>query len=484
MNMNDYFFLKPKIFYWFVPVASIILQTLFSINSLSQIRYDELAESIRNVFWLQNGLLYDGTSSNVGFYGPLLFIYNLFGFDIHTAKYFRLFLHAVSMFCATAIFYRWLGPKKGILPLLVISFSPTLLYMNTLQSSLGIDLQYFPIVLFLIYFLNLKKKILSLSMQFLAGTLSMVAWMSYPAFIFYLPFLGIIYLRKLKDGNQLQPLLAGITGFVWPFLAAFVYLKDRMNFLYDPISGSGVFRAAGSFSPSGDVMAASLLGFFRDLFLKPDSYQMELFKGEFSDIYPILPVAAVLIISLRLIKLNQSKTPFWVFVLMVITIILPSLTFDPSGRPGIRRATAFLAFFYLLFTFAWKWLSSQKNNLILKGALVLLLVHHIIVYPVNLMHLKDPIADNYPLWFSSYEEKPREALQGLVTTVQKEDLDLVCFDELKRPLYCRYSEIYAAVSGFCHWNKLSCHQIKGYDFKTDQMIPLNVNLWKEYYFEH
>ncbi len=83
--------------YWLVPVFLIICQLAWTFSSTSQIRFEEVAESVRNVFWLQNQSIYDGISSNVGWYGTLLIIYKIFGFSLFTAKFYRLFLFIVSI---------------------------------------------------------------------------------------------------------------------------------------------------------------------------------------------------------------------------------------------------------------------------------------------------------------------------------------------------------------------------------------------------
>ena len=83
---------RTLLLYWSLPLVLFALQLVYTTNSTNQIRYEELAESVRNVWWLQNGTIYDGVSSNVGWYGTLLLVYKFFGFSIFTAKYFRLVL--------------------------------------------------------------------------------------------------------------------------------------------------------------------------------------------------------------------------------------------------------------------------------------------------------------------------------------------------------------------------------------------------------
>src|SRR3989344_5622438 len=109
--------MRKDLLYLLIPLSLFILQAILTFNSFGQIRYEELAESVRNPFWLSGRSIYDGVSSNVGWYGTNLIIYNIFGFDLHSAKYFRLFLSLVSLFCLGNILKRYLGKKMAILPL-------------------------------------------------------------------------------------------------------------------------------------------------------------------------------------------------------------------------------------------------------------------------------------------------------------------------------------------------------------------------------
>lgn len=165
-----------------------------------------------------------------------------------------------------------------------------------------------------------------------------------------------------------------------------------------------------------------------------------------------------------------------------MVLVLSSFTLDPSGAPGMRRYTPVLAAFYTLFVLSWGNLGN-RGNWINKGILGLLLVHHLVVYPINLIHLKDPSPNKEPLWFSRLET-PQKSLDSLLDSVQKEDLKLVCLDQSNQPFYCRISEVYAAVAGTCLWNNLSCRQILGYDHIKGGLIPLSTELWDEYYFQH
>src|SRR3989338_3094554 len=111
--------------FWLLPLLLVFLQFLMTGKSMGQIRYEELAEAVRNPFWLQKGFVYDGISTNIGWYGLLALVYNFFGFGLFCAKYLRLFLSLISLFCIAALLKKYLGEKKALVPLLTIGLSPT-----------------------------------------------------------------------------------------------------------------------------------------------------------------------------------------------------------------------------------------------------------------------------------------------------------------------------------------------------------------------
>src|SRR5262249_4606723 len=115
--------------------------------STHQIRYEELAESVRSVFWLDDRLVYDGVYSNVGWYGTLLVAYKIFGFGLFTAKKVRLILHFAGLIAASLVLRRLLTARQAIVPLLVLGLSPVLIYFDTLQTSYGVDVWYAAICL-------------------------------------------------------------------------------------------------------------------------------------------------------------------------------------------------------------------------------------------------------------------------------------------------------------------------------------------------
>lgn len=479
-------------FYWSLPLLLFILQALYTFNSMNQIRYEELAESVRNVFWLQNRTIYDGVSSNAGWYGTLLLVYNFFGFDLYTAKYFRLLLQLISLLCLATVLKKYLGVKLACVPLIVISLSPTLLFFNTLQTSYGTDLQYLPISIYLLSLLQFKNFWKTVFTQILAGLILMTAWMSYPTFVYYLPALFVFYIYQLsrhKFKNQISSLIF-VISFLIPFIISLIYLKDKSLLLYDEVAKSGIFRGAGIFYFDGGNFFNNLFGNLSDLFIMGNSYYFEVAAPDFSHLFPILPLLIVFLISIFLTLKNHRFKFILILVwsVFLLNIFINNFTFDPSGRPGIRRSTPLLAAFYTLFAIIWYYLNSLKwETVSLKWTVLLILLfiplHHLLVYPLNYGFLKTPSYYQYSHVFGM-TETPQKTLSLLVEKIQVEDLQLSCQDQGGKLTYCRYSEVYPAVAGFCQWNGLNCHQVLGFDEKEEKFIPLSLQLWESYYFQH
>ena len=106
----------------------------------------------------------------------------------------------------------------------------------------------------------------------------------------------------------------------------------------------------------------------------------------------------------------------------------------------------------------------------------MLTLHHLVVYPINFSHLKDPSLYREEVW-SSVEGSPVKFLDQLVGQAQKQDLVLSCSDQKGEKTQCRYTEIFAAVAGACFWNKLYCYDILGYDAESKELIPLKPLFW-------
>jgi hypothetical protein len=132
-------------------VALLLAQAWYSSLTTSRMLDEELAESVRNPVWVSHRLVYDGLSSNVGWYALIAATWQVFGFSLIAGKVIRVAFQALSLICLAHLLVRWLGCRRALLPLAVIGSSPVMLYFNTLATTYGVDLQWAPVVLWLLW---------------------------------------------------------------------------------------------------------------------------------------------------------------------------------------------------------------------------------------------------------------------------------------------------------------------------------------------
>ena len=488
--------------YWALPPLLALVQLAFSRHATPELRYEELAESVRNVYWLEHRTVYDGVSSNVGWYGLLLLCYRLFGFHLYAAQSIRVALSLVSLLALAATLRRYLRAEHAWLPLILFGLSPTLLFFNTLQTSYGTDLQYAPIALFLVLGVRFSSRPggpeglrsaawFDAAGHALLGLVAIVASASYPTFLFYLPVLGAIYYDRMRaeeiaGPRVIRPVLALAGGFFLPLAGVVVAMKDPRLLLFDPRVHAGLFRGSGYLSPRPRNAAKNLIGSAADLFGRAHSYYYEVARTEFSDWLPLVALVAIALVSIRLARASEhDRRPFGLaLALIVITLAATVMAVDPSGQPGMRRVTPLLAAVYACCAIAWQRVNGattapRAQRLTVAVGLLVLLLHHVLVLPLNYRRLPAPSVERYALFFDS-AGTPAQSLAQFLKAAVDHDLQLRCPD----PEDCRYAEIYAAVAGSCLWNRLPCHQLSAFDDATHRFIPLSPSLWETYYWNH
>ncbi len=492
----------PNQLYWAIPIILFLGQVMMTFNSMSFIRYEELAESARNPWWFQNQYVYDGVSSSVWWYATQVFIYKLFGYTLFTTKIFRLVLGLVSLFCLAILLRKFLGEKRAVLPLLAIGSSPTLLYFNTLMTSYGLDLQYLPILLLLLIGINPQRFLTSLFLSCFYWSLIMIAWLSYPVFVYYLPVLGILYLWRLISANPVDQKLQhsqtitlnitfSIISFLLPLVTMFLYFKNAPILYWDQVKQSGVFRGAGSFMFDMETLVKSLHGLINDLTMFGNSYYFEVAQADFSQIYPLIALIIILVLGIipALKQQKYQKLIFLILMVLLSNLLISSFTNDPSNRPGIRRYTPIIAMIYSLYCIGWFYYLKERSlqnwqKWLLVVSFLIIPLHHILSYPINLNSLRIPSLYSETQWFK-IAETPAKSLDMMLKVVTEDELKLGCKDPIGAMFIpCRYNEVYAAVEGYCKWNNLDCNIVSGYDLTTQQQIPLSIDLWETYQFEH
>lgn len=325
-----------KYAYWWILLCLFILQAVYTLNSLNQIRIEELVTSVRNVYWLENHAVFDGAMTDLGWYAVLLFFYKIFGFHLFFAKFLRLFIWGISLYCISEILKKYFGKEKAWLPLIAIGLSPTVLYLNVLQVQYGIDLEYFPILFYLVARLDFKKKWVEFKEAFLwIGV--MIAWMSYPIFVLYIPIIAYVYFKRLKKkrfkkGLVVRNLLISLMAFILPLALGFIWVNNRQLLINDPSISRGIFRSNGSVSLNGQVFADNLKTAAYDFFVKGVSWHFAIYKAEFSDYYPILTVIVVLVASVIIIFRNKRFCFICLFLLSAL--LFSAIALNLTGESG------------------------------------------------------------------------------------------------------------------------------------------------------
>jgi len=362
--------------------------------------------------------------------------------------------------------------------LLVIGLSPTLLFWTTTGAAWGIDLQFLPIVLYLT----------SLGRAWIIGGwfISMVAWLSYPNFFFYLPFLAFITLKHIKN---LKILSLSVIAFVLPLLSLYLYIEKKGTLFYDPQLQRGLFTGGGELIFSEDLFIQSTAAVFVNIFDRATSYVFQVSLVDFSYILPILTFLLIVSIPLKFLNADKKLKPYilWCFITALINLILTGFMLDGSGMPGGRRNTPFLASIYGLFAITWylimfKNILSRKYKFISLNILFILLIHHLIAYPINLHYLQSTNLTAVP-WFGE-EETPKQSLDKMLSTLVKQDLQLDCEKQLglSHPA-CYYSSVYAILTQACYYQKLNCHNIQArFPYMTDYQT-LNYELFSSEYWD-
>ncbi len=463
--------------YLLLPLILWLLQALYTFNFLNSLGGDEIY-TIRDVLPFQHRALAGPGASSTSFYATLLGLYHLFGFDLHMAKFLRLGLQLISLFCLSLLLKKYLTVKIAFFPMLVIGLSPALLYWNTTGAAWGIDLQFLPIVLYLI----------SLGGVWAMGGwfVSMVAWMAYPNFIFYLPFL--VYLNCLSSLRRLRYFILSLVAFILPLLSLYLYIGNKDTLFYDTQLQRGLFTGGGELIFSEELFFKSTAAVFINLFDKATSYMFQVNMVDFSHILPIIAFLLVIFIPLKFLNADKKIKPliYCCLGIALSNLILTGFMLDGSGLPGGRRNTPFLAGIYGLFVITWyliisKNILSQKYKFISSSILFILLIHHLIAYPVNLYTLQNLNYTAVP-WFSQ-EKTPQQSLDKMLSVLTQQNLVLDCEKQLglSHPV-CYYSSVYAILTQACYYQKLNCHHIQArFPYEKDYQT-LDYNLFaKEYW---
>lgn len=471
-----------------IPLLLFGAQFLFTTTSTAQLRWEETGTGIRKPYWFARREINSGIDSNIGFDGILAVTYTIFGVDLFTGKYLRLALQLISLFSLAFLLRKYLGEKLSLVPLITIGLSPTLLFFVSFQQQYGFDLQYLPIILALLSTINFDVRWFDFLKQFLLWSLAMIAWMSYPTVIFILPAIFLLYFLKLKNcKSKLVNIAVALFSFLWPLVLGFIWIQNRKLLIFDPATETGIFRGGGGKFFQEGTLDLNISNLFSDLFSKGVSYNFDVIHSEFSLIFPILTLILTLATGLYLSSKKSKFKPICLsaWLTLVVSSVIYLATSDPTGMPGLRRVTGSLAAFYSLFTISWYFIWTSKKlkiKWLLIGVLLLLPVHHLLVFYANLEGLKTPSKYQEIILFSDPSLTPYNQYQNWIQQIQQKDVYLSCQTDQAGSV-CRYSDLYSIMASACMWNHLKCHEIFGQDPNTNKFIPLNRDLWNSGYLE-
>ncbi len=458
-------------------------QYLFTIQGSGQIRYEELAESIRNVYWLEHGYIYDGVSSNIGWYATLLFLYHTFGFSLFTGRLLRVFLHALSIFCLHRFLVRHLRTPFAEVLALMVALSPTLVYFNSIQTSYAMDMVYFPPLLLLgSIIIETQKKLPRSFLLFLFGLITMIGAMSYPTLLFYGP--GVVLLFFLwKPARQIfsfSSLILLLSGLLLPLLLSLAYLKNPGALIYDDATRSGLFRGGGRPFINMGIWKNNMSTLAHDLLLQGNSYYFRAKSVEFGSV--IAKSSAALLLLLSVFTLNNYRV-YWKWLIPPLLLLLTFCMIPAfaTGGSGIRRFTGVLAAFYWIIAIHFWIIQNQEKNLLQKLSLVfgiILCATHAFSCFVNGRNLSSHDDYSNQIWFK-LAETPQEsiALIKRKLTTDNKSITLCVKNEEGNPVQPRYAEIYAVLAGDYLWNGGKNIPIYACDLKQNKLRLLQPKDW-------
>ena len=478
--------------FWLLPLALAGVQLWVTNAGLHQIRYEELAEAVRSVWWLDQRVVYDGVYTNVGWYGTLLVVYKLFGFSIFTAKYVRLALHLAGLFAIAGILRRAMSPGAAIVPLVLIGLSPTLLYFDSVQTSYAMDVSYAAICLWLIVSIDFASPGRSdYGKAFACGLVAMIAAMSYPAFAFYVPSLAMVAIwLRTRAGRPLVSRAAGglfaaeIAGLALPLVAVLLFVRNSSLLVFDPDTQAGLFRAGGHLGFDRAIFQHSLTTVLHDLFVQGHSYYYEVTRPDFSGWLATAGLAGVLGTVAYLVASKKTDLTIVVaaLVLLATSLIVPNLSIE--GEPGLRRCTGVLAACFVLFAIAWRFYATTTRTRWLNAGLALCLLLPLdsaLKAPSLIDDERSKSVFRNTDWFVA-PAGPVDAVAHFVEMTDQQEALSCPFDTEERVMPCRYQEIYPAIAGYRKWNGLPVIDIHARDWKTGRDLVLTPYVWLNHYY--
>lgn len=465
----------------FVVVISLLLQYLLLRAADLHIRTEEISESVRNVWWFINGQVFHGANAHIGWYAPLAILYKIFGFSFVVARWYRFFLHAVSIIAAAILIKKYIGYRFGSILLASWAWSPTLLAFNAQALGLGIDLQFLPLCLLFLDKAVENKNGFSLIFLGLSAMIAMIAALSYPTFLYYIPVLILLYSFGVKRllWNQVG---VGIASFLLPLLLGIVYIQNRSLLLFDSGNGAGLFRGAGAIQVTRTLFWERIVQTISTLIVNTPSYYYEVQFSDFSHIIPAFGIIVALSVVFIYRKTNK-KVRVWgglLCLLFFLCALVVGLTRDPSGFvSNMRRGTGIITVAYGTIALC-LYIISQKKWIAWVWVIWIFFacipLHHLLVYEKNRVVIEKGI-DQEQSWFGDTSHNPMDILSSYVARITRKDIYVACEGAVDESSNCLYVNVYSPIQMYCLYNHVSCHRMWARDLVTQMDIPLTFSAW-------
>ncbi len=472
---------------WIVAPALVLTlpAALLVLEQAPQIRYEELNEAVRGPFWLEHRLVFDGVSTNVGWYGLLVLVYRVFGFGLDTARWTRVVMLALGLIALSTLLHRHLRRGPAAIALLAMACSPTLLFLNRITTSYGTDLLILPPCLLLLDDLRRRSGDRAARRRVHGGSRrrrhdrcdGLPGHGDRPSF----PGRHGRSRRSRAD-DRLRPVLAGVAGFLLPLALATMTMRDPRSLFWDPVDHAGIFRGgAGGWVTDPAVLSKNLAVLAEDLFRDGSSYYFELHGVEFGGWLGRASFAAVVSLTALAAWKVRSARPL-VATAVAAALFAAISTSAAAGPPGLRRATGIVAAFYLLVPMIWVLLprlaTRPAARAAITGLLLLLPIHHLLAFGEHLKQARTPIWGRERVWFA-IGPTPEAALEHWVShTAEGRPLDCRTMRTPGKQA-CGYDYIYAAIGGFRRWNGEPTIDIRAIDPRTGEAMVLSPFDWRQ-----
>jgi hypothetical protein len=319
----------------------------------------------------------------------------------------------------------------------------------------------------------------------------MVAWASYPVFVFYLPALALAFLwaiveipgsggQRLRDSLPkalragLPAALTALGGFLLPLVLATAWLRDPARLFHDPATGSGLFRGGGTgfdLDPASVARGAGVA--LHDLFVRGTSYYYWVERPDLAGPLGIAAFVAVAAGSVLLFRARPAWRP-WIALAAVLPVLNLLVVSAGTGPQGLRRSTSLLAGLYFLFTLVWRWVTEERSRPARLAAVVLLLLplHHLVSAVQQYRALPTAGAEQTHLWLRVAPTADASLRHWLDRTAAGHPLD--CREIGLEPERCHYSGIYALLSGQRRWNGEPEVPLRAWDHDSGSYVELSV----------